>query len=84
MLRGQEKGQDKGPEEGLFGGTTKIKLTHLKEIWKTDFPQNIYSWWKFTYQHQLFTEHENGPYGPYEYFVTGDLSDLWTTESICW
>ena len=33
--RSQKKGQDKGPENELFGKTVQMKLTHLNKIWKT-------------------------------------------------
>ena len=51
MLRGQKKGQDKGPEEGLFGETTQIKFFRLNGIWKTYIFQKHDIWWEFTYLH---------------------------------
>ena len=35
-VKGSQKGQDEGPEEGLFGETTQIKFILSKGIWKTD------------------------------------------------
>ena len=63
-------------EEGLRIYPNKIN-SFLQKSGKVGFPPKSRIWWKFIYQNQLFTENQNGPYGPSEHILQDGSSILW-------
>ena len=68
-------------EEGLRIYPNKIN-SFLQKSGKVGFPQKSRIWLKFTYQNPLFTENQNGPYGPYEQLLWDISPNKWPKNQV--